>query len=76
MAVFAKLGADLVGMSTVPEVIVATHAKIKVLGISVVTNLSNIFHQKEHSQDEVRANAIQAKENLICLLKNMLSNNK
>jgi purine-nucleoside phosphorylase len=73
---FAKLGADLVGMSTVPEVIVATHAKIKVLGISVVTNLSNIFHQKEHSQDEVRANAIQAKENLICLLKNMLSNNK
>ncbi len=70
---FAKFGADLVGMSTVPEVIVAAHAKMKVLGISVVTNLSNIFHQKEHSQEEVRANAKQAKDNLVCLLENMLS---
>ena len=68
----AKMGADLVGMSTVPEVIVAVHSNIKVIGISIVTNLSNIFHSKPHTQEEIRANAAKAKSDLEILIIELL----
>jgi len=50
---FRTLGADLVGMSTVPETIVARHMGIQVLGISCVTNLAAGISATHLSHQEV-----------------------
>jgi len=50
---FRALGADLVGMSTVPETIVARHSGIEVLGISCVTNLAAGIGSTHLSHEEV-----------------------
>lgn len=68
----AKLGADLVGMSTVPETIVAVQSGMSVMAVSVVTNLSNIFHKESHSQKDIEKNALRAKENLQNLIINVI----
>jgi purine-nucleoside phosphorylase len=47
------IGADLVGMSTVPETIVARHMGIAVLGISCVTNLAAGISATHLSHEEV-----------------------
>ncbi|KAA6352385.1 Purine nucleoside phosphorylase 1 [termite gut metagenome] len=64
---FRTLGADIVGMSTVPEVIVANHCGIKVFGVSVVTDLGVEGKIVEVSHEDVQnaANLAQPKMTLI-----------
>lgn len=50
---FARLGADIVGMSTVPEVITANFLKMPVVSVSIVANPAAVRHRGKMSHDEV-----------------------
>ena len=58
-----KLGADSVGMSTVPETIVANYLGLDVLGISCITNMATGIQKHKHSHENVVATAQKASEN-------------
>lgn len=66
------LGADLVGMSTVPETIVARHMSIPVLGISLVTNKAAGLSGNPLSHEEVMLTSEQAKSKFLRLLQQLL----
>ncbi len=67
------MGADVVGMSTVPEVIVAHHMGMKVLAVSVVTDLCDPDNLKPANIHDILANAALAEKDLILLFKRLIS---
>jgi purine-nucleoside phosphorylase len=68
---FRTMGATLVGMSTVPETIVARHMGIEVLGISCVTNLAAGLSATQLSHSDVFETGRQAERRLATLLERL-----
>ena len=70
---FHILGADAVGMSTVPEVIVANHCGIKVFGISVITDLGVEGKIVEVSHEEVQKAADEAQPRMTTIMRELIN---
>ncbi len=66
------LGADAVGMSTVPEVIAAAHAGLSVLGISCITNMASGILDQPLSHHEVIETAERVKEHFTQLVEGII----
>lgn len=66
------LGADAVGMSTVPEVIAANHMKLKVLGISCITNMAAGILDQPLNHEEVIETANKVKKDFQALVKTII----
>ena len=65
-------GGDAVGMSTVPEVIVAHHCGIKTFGISVITDLGGFDVPVEVSHEEVQEAANMAQPKMTAIMREMI----
>lgn len=68
------LGGDAVGMSTVPEVIVARHGGLKVLGISCITNMAAGILDQPLSHEEVIETTEKVKSNFLSYIKEIVKN--
>lgn len=71
---YAALGADVVGMSTVPETIAANYLGLEVLGISCITNMATGIAEKKHSHAEVLRIANESSAKLCALVQMLLEN--
>jgi len=69
---FRILGGDIVGMSTVPEVIVARHMGLKVFGISIITDSGVPGEIVEISHEEVQEVAMKAEPKMTLILKKLI----
>lgn len=67
------LGGDLVGMSTVPEVILARYYGLKVAAVSVVTNLAAGIEGASPSHQETKDTAAEASEKFKCLIRSFVA---
>jgi len=66
------LGADAVGMSTVPEAIVARHMDLEVLGISCITNMAAGLSDEPINHDDVMATGDRVRETFTQLLRKVV----
>jgi purine-nucleoside phosphorylase len=66
------IGADLVGMSTVPEVIAARHMGVEVLAISCVTNMAAGMTGEKITAEEVLETGERVREKFLALIKAVL----
>ncbi|MCD6449999.1 MAG: purine-nucleoside phosphorylase [Thermotogaceae bacterium] len=69
-----RIGGDAVGMSTVPEVIVAKHGGLKVLGISAITDLGDPDNLKPLTAEEVLENAERAGKTMVKIISEVVRN--
>lgn len=69
---FRVIGGDAVGMSTVPEVIVAAHAGMRVFGISVITDLGGKDVTEVPTHEEVQKAAVKAQPTVEAIVKEMV----
>lgn len=67
-----RIGADAVGMSTVPETIVAVHGKMKVLGFSIITDMCLPESLAPTSHEEILAVATEAEAKLRRLVRRII----
>ena len=70
---FRIIGGDAVGMSTVPEVIVANHAGMRVFGVSVITDLGGKDITDVPTHEEVQKAAVQAQPNMTEIMKTLVN---
>ena len=69
---FRIIGGDAVGMSTVPEVIVANHAGMRVFGVSVITDLGGKDVTEVPTHEEVQKAAVKAQPVMTHIIKKMI----
>ncbi|HZX21841.1 MAG TPA: purine-nucleoside phosphorylase [Clostridia bacterium] len=70
---FQLMGADTIGMSTVPEVIVAKHSGLKVIGISCVTDMAIFEGPETISHEQVMEIADKTRPKFISLVKSVIN---
>jgi len=66
------MGADAVGMSTAPEVIVASHSNLKVVGISCITNMAAGILDQPLNHEEVIETTQRVKQEFLSLVKSIV----